>query len=180
MADPASRSAGRCKALQERTERHYRLAEEWRLNYIQLMTLYFIQDQGGEVTFDEYRESRGITAQHGETLRALARRGFLDGPADPKKEKVRARPFKLTDQAVQLLAKIERGLHPLEWLTDKKASLLRFVAEKNISFQRGATHPAVVKSLKGAGYLDEQGQLTDLGREAWQNWHEDQARKSQQ
>jgi hypothetical protein len=55
---------------------------------------------------------RAITTQPAPGLRKLVERGLLDGPA--RTEKVNCRPFSLTEEGRDVLARIERGVPAVE------------------------------------------------------------------
>lgn len=123
---------------------------------------------------------RAITTQPATGLRKLVHRGLLDGPA--QSEKITARPFALTDKGRETLAKIERGLHRNDlWMSAGKLKVLEMLSAGGPASHRrlldqGAAVMSIL-SLRDAKYIQEHARagsqtyaLTDLGREALEQW----------
>jgi DNA-binding PadR family transcriptional regulator len=129
---------------------------------------------------------RAITTQPANGLRKLVERGLLSGPA--QSEKITARPFSLTDQGRDTLARIERGLHRNDlWMSAGKLKVLELLTDGGPAshrqlLDRGAAVMSIL-SLLDAGYIKEfvrtgvqsDYHLTDLGREALAQWRAENA-----
>lgn len=122
-----------------------------------------------------YWKQGGLT-QSIACLYKLRDRGLLGGPPTGKPY---SQPFHLTNAGRDLLARIERGLHKPEWLSEHKARALRVIIEKNNGsiVHSPAIHgfsKTTLESLARAGYVravtNVQWDITALGREAWAEW----------
>lgn len=114
-----------------------------------------------------------ITGNPAQSLRKLIDRGLLTGPA--RHEDLITRPMAATQPAYDLIKRIERGLHPPEWITASRVvalDLLRRSGPLPIQelVKQHHIRQITLSSLAEHGYLelsnDYYYHITDLGREA--------------
>lgn len=116
---------------------------------------------------------RAISGQPAAGLRKLIRMGLLDGPAG--KQPIRSKPFSLTGRGRETLGRIERGLHKPAWITEARATALgQLVHRPKDSVSLICVRQITLYSLERNGYIrfthKFQWSMTDLGREAWQEY----------
>lgn len=108
-------------------------------------------------------------------LYKLCDRGLLSGPP---KGAAYSKPFHLTDQGRDVLARIERGLHKPEWLSEHQARCLKLLNSgvwRNVDLRVMDVRQITIGSLAKAGYIMADNTdillarwyITDLGREAF-------------
>lgn len=111
------------------------------------------------------------------SLYKLRDRGLLTGPPTGKPYSI---PFHLTAAGRDLLARVERGLHKPEWLSEHQAKALQTIVKNNGTLIHSPKihgfSKTTLASLTRAGYLNQrtnvQWNITDLGREAETEWRE--------
>jgi hypothetical protein len=107
-------------------------------------------------------------------LRKFVDLGLLIGPA--RSQKIGAAPFAITPAGLEVLRRVERGLHEPSWLNRSKLHALEALVRYGGSAARATlihnakVRPAALDALAGAGYV-EAGEsnvvLTELGWEAY-------------
>ena len=137
------------------------------INWIQYQVLAML-NQTGPVNWPDVR-FKAISGQAGQSLRTLVERGLITGPE--RRQKIGSVPFALSEQGTTVLGKVERGLHPVNWLSEHKWTALARLVEGPLSKDdRGGIKGITLHSLTENGYVAVDGDahtLTDLGREAW-------------
>jgi hypothetical protein len=122
-----------------------------------------------------------VTGNPAPALRKLVDRNLLSGPR--RGEDIRNESFAATQAGFDLVARIARGLHRPEWLSQSRLRALRYLSsgvacDTDILRPRGIRLPTL-QALERAGYV--QGptvwRITDLGREAWAEWQAQQEAK---
>jgi hypothetical protein len=117
-----------------------------------------------------------ISGNPAKALRKFVDLRLLTGPA--RGQKIDAAPFAITQAGLDVLRRVERGLHKPAWLTQGKLRALECLVRRGGSALRAGlagapdrVHPGALSALVGAGYVEAQGEavcITDLGREAYE------------
>ena len=91
--------------------------------------------------------------------------------------------FALTATGLDVLQKVDRGLHRPAWMSESKANALRRLVDgvcmRQILFKKYGISGSTITSLLKAGYITHPHgstndlAVTDLGREALRDYEED-------
>lgn len=152
---------------------------EYGLNETQYRVLCLLQEEQGLIWWTNgyhQKQLKKISGQPGQTLRKLVDWGILEGPA--RGELIGVKAFRLTDKARDLLARVGRGLHTPEWMSEHKLAALETAVDQpcgiSLATKKGLGIKLVtLHSLEKAGYLVRQNGVwlaTELGREAMNEW----------
>ncbi len=138
------------------------LLDEWGLNAITYQVLGLAQKPIDWRDQDTLARLKKISGNPAVSLRKLVDRGLLFGPS--RKQSITKLPFMVTDKAVVLLNKIERGLHHVDWLSAGKIGVLADLAAGPLTeaqMKERKHHRMSILSLQNANYIE---QLTDRSR----------------
>jgi DNA-binding PadR family transcriptional regulator len=141
-------------------------------------TLVALRD-GGPLTWP-HPTLDATSGNPAKALRKFVDLGLLTGPA--RGQKIDAALFAITRAGLDVLRRVERGLHSPTWLTQSKLRALECLVRRGGSALRSAltkapdkVHSGALSVLIGAGYVEArdapEGEIvciTDLGREAYE------------
>lgn len=161
------------------------LLDEYGLNEVAYRTLCLVRDAKSLFWQQPAHQQalKKISGNPAVSLHKLIDRRLLIGP--PRDERIGSRPIFISDEGLNLLLRIGRGLHKVEWISPARAKVLRFMANTGGALHRGAHDTrhgfslTTLRSLEKNGYIESGGvdrwHLTALGKEAWIEYRQAQA-----
>lgn len=146
------------------------LLREYELNEPKFKILKLIQEKG-EASWDELQAANFFA------IRGMIDAGLVDGPT--RSQKIRAKPFSLTQKGLDILGKCERRLHTPAWLAESehKVAALRLLSENEgritpLQRKEAGVRLVTLNSLRDNDYVNFTcyWSLTEVGREAWNEY----------